>query len=34
VDGVELLGHLLHPERVDPPGNLGFAEVAAPVRRR
>jgi iron complex transport system substrate-binding protein len=33
VDGVELLGHLLHPTRVDPPGNLGFAEVIAPVRR-
>ncbi len=31
VDGVELLGHLLHPDRVDPPGNIGFAEVRAPV---
>jgi len=30
VDGVELLGHLLHPDLVDPPGNLGFAEVRAP----
>ncbi len=27
VDGVELLGHLLHPDLVDPPGNIGFAEV-------
>ena len=33
VDGVELLAHLLHPDRVDPPGNLGFAEVRAPLRR-
>jgi iron complex transport system substrate-binding protein len=30
VDGVELLGHLLHPDLVDPPGNLAFAEVRAP----
>jgi iron complex transport system substrate-binding protein len=37
VDGVELLGHLLHPDLIDPPGNIGFAEVRAPsqrVRRR
>jgi iron complex transport system substrate-binding protein len=27
VDGVELLGHLLHPDLVDPPGNIGFAEL-------
>ncbi|MEX2447729.1 MAG: cobalamin-binding protein [Solirubrobacterales bacterium] len=33
VDGVELLGHLLHPDLVDPPGNIGFAEVRAPLRR-
>ena len=32
VDGVELLGHLLHPDLVDPPGNIGFAEVRAPQR--
>lgn len=32
VDGVELLGHLLHPDLVDPPGNIGFAEVRAPGR--
>jgi iron complex transport system substrate-binding protein len=31
VDGVELLGHVLHPDLVDPPGNIGFAEVRAPV---
>ncbi len=30
VDGVELLGHVLHPDLVDPPGNIGFAEVQAP----
>jgi len=31
VDGVELLGHILHPDLVDPPGNIGFAEVVAPL---
>jgi iron complex transport system substrate-binding protein len=30
VDGVELLGHLLHPDLVDPPGSIGFAEVRNP----
>ncbi len=30
IDGVELLGHLLHPDLVDPPGNIGFAELQAP----
>ncbi len=30
VDGVELLGHILHPDLVDSPGNIGFAEVRAP----
>jgi iron complex transport system substrate-binding protein len=34
VDGVELLGHVLHPDLVDPPGNIGFAEVRAPQVRR
>jgi iron complex transport system substrate-binding protein len=29
VDGVELLGHLLHPDLVGSPGNIGFAEVRA-----
>jgi iron complex transport system substrate-binding protein len=33
VDGVELLGHVLHPDLVDQPGNIGFAEVRAPIRR-
>lgn len=27
VDGVELLGHLLHPDRVQPPQGIGFAEL-------
>jgi iron complex transport system substrate-binding protein len=34
VDGVELLGHILHPDLVDPPGNIGFAELRAPKARR
>jgi iron complex transport system substrate-binding protein len=34
VDGVELLGHVLHPDLVDQPGSIGFAEVRAPIRRR
>ncbi len=29
VDGVELLGHLLHPELIDPPGNTAFAALTA-----
>jgi iron complex transport system substrate-binding protein len=33
VDGVELLGHLLHPDLVDSPGNIGFAEVRAPAHK-
>jgi iron complex transport system substrate-binding protein len=33
VDGVELLGHLLHPERVEPPEGIGFAELAAQISR-
>jgi iron complex transport system substrate-binding protein len=33
VDGVELFGHLLHPELMDPPGNLAFAALSAPVTR-
>jgi iron complex transport system substrate-binding protein len=34
VDGVELLGHILHPDLVDQPGSVGFAEVRAPIRPR
>ena len=33
VDGVELLAHLLHPERVDPPEGIGFAELTAQISR-
>jgi iron complex transport system substrate-binding protein len=31
VDGVELLGHLLHPELIDPPGNTAFSALETPV---
>jgi iron complex transport system substrate-binding protein len=30
VDGVELLAHLFHPERVDAPGGIGFANLTSP----
>jgi len=33
VDAVELLGHLLHPELVGPPGNVEFVTLRAPVTR-
>jgi iron complex transport system substrate-binding protein len=33
VDGVELLGHLLHPDLIGPPGNVAFATLRAPVPR-
>jgi iron complex transport system substrate-binding protein len=33
VDGVELLGHVLHPDLIDPPGNIAFAALRAPVTR-
>jgi iron complex transport system substrate-binding protein len=33
VDGVELLGHLLHPDLMDPPGNTAFMALRAPVAR-
>jgi iron complex transport system substrate-binding protein len=33
VDGVELLGHILHPDLVDPPGNVDFVALRAPVPR-
>jgi iron complex transport system substrate-binding protein len=29
VDGVELLAHLFHPDRVEPPAGIGFAELTA-----
>jgi len=31
VDGVELLGHLLHPELIDPPGNTAFSVLETPT---
>lgn len=33
VDGVELLGHLLHPELVEAPEGIGFAELSAQISR-
>jgi iron complex transport system substrate-binding protein len=33
VNGVELLGHLLHSERVEPPEGIGFAELTAQISR-
>jgi iron complex transport system substrate-binding protein len=33
VDGVELLGHILHPDLIDPPGNLGCVALRAPTAR-
>lgn len=33
VDGVELLGHILHPDLVDTPGSVVFAALQAPVPR-
>lgn len=33
IDGVELLGHVLHPDLIDPPGNAGYAALRAPVSR-
>jgi iron complex transport system substrate-binding protein len=33
VDGVELLGHLFHPGLVEPPPEIGFAELTAQISR-
>jgi iron complex transport system substrate-binding protein len=33
VDGVELLAHLLHPDRVQPPNGIGFAELTPQISR-
>lgn len=33
VDGVELLGHLFHPDRVRPPQGIGFAELTPQISR-
>lgn len=34
VDGVELLAHILHPDLVDPPGNIEFVPLRAPLGDR
>jgi iron complex transport system substrate-binding protein len=33
VDGVELLGHLIHPDRVYPPGTVAYTALRAPAGR-
>jgi iron complex transport system substrate-binding protein len=33
VDGVELLAHLFHPERVRPPAGIEFADLSAQISR-
>jgi iron complex transport system substrate-binding protein len=33
VDGVELIGHLLHPDLMDPPGNTPFTRLRSPAQR-
>jgi iron complex transport system substrate-binding protein len=33
VDGTELLAHLLHPDRVEPPPGIGFDELSAQISR-
>jgi len=33
VDGVELLGHLLHPDRINAPGSVDFVALQAPTQR-
>ncbi len=33
VDGVELLAHLFHPERAEPPAGIGFAQLTAQSSR-
>lgn len=33
VDGVELLAHLFHPDQVQPPEGIGFAELTAQISR-
>jgi iron complex transport system substrate-binding protein len=34
VDGVELVGHLLHPDLMDPPGNTPFTRLRSPAPRK
>jgi iron complex transport system substrate-binding protein len=31
VDGVELLAHLFHPDRVEAPGGIGFVDLSAEI---
>ncbi len=33
IDGVELVGHLLHPDLMDPPGNTPFTRLRSPAPR-
>jgi iron complex transport system substrate-binding protein len=33
VDGVELLGHLIHPDLVYPPGSVAYTALRAPAER-
>jgi iron complex transport system substrate-binding protein len=33
VDGTELLAHLLHPTRVEPPAGIGFVDLSAAIAR-
>jgi iron complex transport system substrate-binding protein len=33
VDGVELLAHLFHPDRVEPPAEIGFVDLSAEFAR-
>jgi iron complex transport system substrate-binding protein len=33
IDGVELIGHLLHPDLMDAPGNIPFTRLRSPARR-
>jgi hypothetical protein len=34
VDGTELLAHLFHQDRVEPPAGIGFADVSAAILAR
>jgi iron complex transport system substrate-binding protein len=33
VDGAELLAHVIHPQRAEPPGGVGFAELSVAAAR-
>jgi iron complex transport system substrate-binding protein len=34
IDGVELLGHILHPDLIDPPEDVAFEALRAPAARQ